>query len=211
MVNVSIRYIEKTDMDAVLECEKTSHKYKDEDFDVDMVRPWAWSEGDVLDAVRVNRNKATGDLETRALIAEIPVTGNILDNDGVEHEEITVDWLCGAFIYQPVKDGYDIWFFSVHADAPPEVGETMLRYMIKKAEQHDARKQLRIVIHDGDDTLLKFFQKQNWKIKLLRDYFIEKKTDERGASQPGTSDGWECTFLVETGEKQGNSEEGVHA
>jgi hypothetical protein len=146
---VNVRFMQKDDVPAVLECETSCHQFADPDFDVPQLRPWAWSEEDVIMAVRQRKSKDSHD--SRAFVAEVDKK------------------VAGALIYELRPEGYHILLFTTHDTADDEVSISLLTKVMALAERSPKRKQISIDVMDGNYRTLKLFMGHGFKTQAGRD------------------------------------------
>jgi hypothetical protein len=180
---VSVRFMEKDDVPAVVECERLSHEYTDEDFDVPALRPYAWNAQDLVAAAGQYKRKLKRQEDTRVLVAEAMKT--TVWPDGLTAAE---PWVCGCMAYELRDDGYHLLLFTAHPDAPANARKHMLDDLLGRARRSGTRRKVTIDVPDGDYKTLKFLQGQGFKYKLKYN--------------PKEYDSWRCELYVEAGPKK---------
>jgi hypothetical protein len=180
---VAIRFIKKDDVPAVVECERASHTYADEDFGVPALRPYAWDAQDVVAAAGQYKRKLKRQEDTRFLVAE--AMKNKVWPDGLTSAD---PWVCGGLAYELREDGYHLLLFTAHPDGPANTRKDMLDDLLGRARRSGTRRKVTADVPDGDYKTLKFFQDQGFK--------------HRFRYNPKGYDSWRCELTVEAGPKR---------
>lgn len=152
-----IRYVEKNDIDTILQIEQLNNTYRCEDMGRDCLRPWALSRENLIEIVRCRRSRNKGTCETRMFAIDLPVA--------------ELHWTCGAFAYEIHDDGYEILFVSIHPEAPTRlVLEEIAAFMMAKLDKSPTRKRLTVNLVDHDAAGLRihlpFWRTQGMRFKL---------------------------------------------
>jgi hypothetical protein len=185
MPPVNVRFLRDEDLDEVLRCEERL-LHADPDFDVKQMPAYAWDRNDILEAVGQYRSQNLGTNDTRSFAAEVLVERD--DGTGLTED---VPWVCGAMVYEIQQDGYEILFFTAQTGVEGFADHVRLAMLLKlstKAAHSEARKRLSVMVPDGDDETLRFFQNQGWDVKLRLN--------------PTGTDAWHCEYRLPTEEEQ---------
>jgi hypothetical protein len=174
---VAIRFMKQADVPDVLACEVAAHEYVDEDFGVPQLPVYAWTEQDILDAVRQYKSKLKKTDDTRALVMEAE-----RQERGPDGLAVTKTWVCGAFLYELRDDGYEVLLLTAHPDAPANARREMVSSLVEKAKRSDTRRKVACYVPDGDYTTLKVFMSMGFSHKL--------------AYNPNGNDAWLCELSL---------------
>lgn len=145
---LSMRFIEKDDVDEALDVERRAHEYVDPDFGVPQLAPYAWGPDDLMEVVRRYKSKSKATDDTRVYVAE--VLTERLQEDGLVTREAEV---VGCLAYELQEDGYEVLLMSALEDA---ARRAMLEMLLGKMSRSDTRKKLSTYVPDGDWKTLKF-------------------------------------------------------
>jgi hypothetical protein len=168
------RWMEKRDLEAVVEIERLSHPMNFaiedcKDTVIETTQPWAWTSQDLVTVASEYENTVQGRNDTRIRVCEasIPLI------DSKTNETFEVDIVVGAMCYEIMPDGFDIIMLSASPKATTDsVRRKLVDFIRSIAADSPKRRKLVAHVPDGDWTTLKFFQSLKWgKAKLLPYYY----------------------------------------
>lgn len=163
---VHIRKVQPDDVPFIARADALSLSYRDDDFEVDLARPWALTEAKVMQSIR-QRSPMTR-------VYAVESQGEAKDD--ATGEAVAVNWVSGGFSYGIYDDFYGLDWLALHPDADAgamlaEVAE----FLRDKAKQGRKRPEVRLVLRDADEAglrwLLPAWRAQGFRFELWRDYW----------------------------------------
>lgn len=174
-VEFTIRWVEKYDIEQVMEAERlwNTVEMADQDFGlVTLLNPWTMSREAFMDML-----SSQG---TYTAVVTVPVEDS-------ECPEEDTDWVVGVFTWEKEVNGWSLLWFAICPFAPiEEITNIILDELKQRADRSVSRKRVTFYLRDRDEArirgLLPLFKLAGFSVKLAPNYF------------EGLIDGWKCEY-----------------